>query len=128
MYGMYSNLAKGMTSLGLMLGLIVAATADETEVDVAVRSGGVTAADASASGQVARRSDPLRASIEELVERDVKRFYLGCSAAALRGTLDSAGTAACSIIYDVLLTRHFNGDFRALLAWSRSQRHESSDG
>jgi hypothetical protein len=65
--------------------------------------------------------DPIRGRIESLSMHEVKQFYLGCSNSALRGRLDSAGTALCSIGYDVLLRRHFGGDFHALLAWSRNQ-------
>lgn len=35
-------------------------------------------------------------------------------------------TAVCSVGYDVLLKRHFGGDFEALLACSRRQRHATA--
>ncbi len=71
--------------------------------------------------EVALSIDSARAGIEALSEREAKQFYLDCSHAALRGRLGSGETAVCSIGYDVLLRRHFGGDFHALLAWSRSQ-------
>lgn len=70
--------------------------------------------------------DPLRARIESLSEHEAKQFYLGCSRAAMRGRLDSGQTAVCSVGYDVLLKRHFGGEFEALLTWSRQQRHATS--
>jgi hypothetical protein len=68
--------------------------------------------------------DPLRGRIERLSVNEVKQFYLGCSGSAMRGLLDSAETALCSIGYDVLLNRHFGGDFHAFLAWSKNQVHD----
>jgi hypothetical protein len=82
---------------------------------------------ASAIAPVAGTSDPLRARLEALTEHEAKQFYLDCSDAALHGTHVRASTTACSVSYDVLLSRHFGGDFHALLAWSRSQRHESAE-
>jgi hypothetical protein len=71
--------------------------------------------------------DAVRAGIEVLSEREAKQFYLDCSRAAVRGRLGSGETAVCSIGYDVLLKRHFGGDFHALLAWSRSQPKDRDD-
>jgi hypothetical protein len=74
--------------------------------------------------EVAVAGDPIRARIEGFSEPVAKQFYLGCSNAAMRGRLGGAETEACSIGYDVVLKRHFGGDFHALLAWSRSQPRE----
>jgi hypothetical protein len=71
--------------------------------------------------------DSVRAGIEALSEREAKEFYLECSRAAMLGQLGTGETAVCSVSYEVLLRRHFGGDFHALLAWSRSQP-QSSDG
>lgn len=82
--------------------------------------------------EVAASTDSLHTRLERLSEAEVKQFYLGCSGAAMRGRLGGGETAACSVGYEVLLRRHFGGDFHALLAWSRSQPHDrrgaASDG
>jgi hypothetical protein len=87
-----------------------------------IGAGAAAAADPPpAATEVALSIDSARAGIEALSERDARQFYLDCSHAALRGRLGSGETAVCSIGYEVLLSRHFGGDFHALLAWSRSQ-------
>jgi hypothetical protein len=63
----------------------------------------------------------LRARLEALPETDVKAFYTRCSDASIGGRLDGGEAMACSIGYDVLLQKHFNGDFEGLLSWSRRQ-------
>lgn len=77
--------------------------------------------------EVAVSTDSIRARIERLSEREIKQFYLGCSSAAMRGRLGGGETQACSVGYEVLLQRHFGGDFHSLLAWSRSQP-DAGDG
>jgi hypothetical protein len=72
-------------------------------------SAGSTVADA--------RPAPLRA----LPEACLQHLYLGCSHEAMQGQLAVEEIAACSVVYETLLTSHFNGDFAALVAWSRSQ-------
>jgi hypothetical protein len=74
--------------------------------------------------EAAAAPDALRVRLEQLSETEVKQFYLGCSGAAMSGRLGGGETAACSVVYDVLLKRHFDGDFGALLAWSRGQAHD----
>ena len=50
----------------------------------------------------------------------LKRIYLLCAGAAMDGQLDNAGIMQCSIAYEVLKERAFDGDFLKLLAWSRA--------
>jgi hypothetical protein len=64
--------------------------------------------------------DPLRAQLETLAEGELKSIYVNCSREAVERRLGSGGRAYCSVAYDVLLSRHFAGDFRAFLAWSQS--------
>jgi hypothetical protein len=66
--------------------------------------------------------DSVRARLERLSERDMKLFYSRCSQEGLSRRLDGGEAIACSIGYDVLLKKHFAGDFERLLHWSRSQR------
>jgi hypothetical protein len=69
-----------------------------------------------------RTIDPLRARLEQLSERDMKLFYSRCSREGLVRRLEGGEAMACSIGYDVLLKKHFAGDFERLLSWSRSWR------
>jgi hypothetical protein len=66
--------------------------------------------------------DSVRARLERLSEREMKLFYSRCSQEGLSRRLDGGEAMACSIGYDVLLKKHFAGDFERLLHWSRSQR------
>jgi hypothetical protein len=68
--------------------------------------------------------DPARRHFERLSESEIKRYYRACADEAVERRVGGSDTKACSVAYDVLLTRHFGGDFMALLAWSRAQRGE----
>jgi hypothetical protein len=48
-------------------------------------------------------------------------MYLACDHAAMQGRLDSGAIAQCSVLYEELKRRAFDGDFDKLLAWSRNQ-------
>jgi len=52
---------------------------------------------------------------------ELKSMYLACSHAARRGELGRAGIMECSVVYEELKRRAFDGDFIRLLAWSRGQ-------
>lgn len=56
----------------------------------------------------------------------LKRIYLSCAGAAVDGQLDNAGIMQCSVAYEVLKERAFDGDFLKLLAWS--QAHPIAQG
>jgi hypothetical protein len=71
--------------------------------------------------------DPARRHFERLDEREIKRYYRACAGDAVGRRVGSSEIRACSIAYDVLLTRHFGGDFMALLTWSRAHRGEQSE-
>jgi hypothetical protein len=64
--------------------------------------------------------DPMRTRLERLSEREMKAFYVRCSQDGMAGRLDGGEAMACSIGYDVLLKKHFAGDFERLLKWSRN--------
>lgn len=66
-----------------------------------------------ASGQT-RNEDISSASIDEL-----KRFYLACDRASMRGRLAGTEVMHCSLVYEELKRRAFGGDFERFLAWSR---------
>ncbi len=101
----------------LIVGIVAAGARDVSRL-VAYEAG--HAATVLPRAEPAGTRDPLRARIDSLSGSQVKQFYLRCSNAALLGRLDGNEAAVCSIGYDVLLERHFGGDFHALLAWSRA--------
>lgn len=84
-------------------------------VDAIVPAAAVVAALAAspALGQQ-EADDSTQASVAEL-----KRAYLRCSRAAIDGELDRAGIMQCSVVYEMLKHRAFDGDFDKLYAWSR---------
>lgn len=71
--------------------------------------------------QVAADGSAATAHIQQLGDADLKEFYLRCNRAALRGGLGSGEAALCSVGYETLLKRTFEGDFLALLDWRRAQ-------
>lgn len=74
------------------------------------------------AGNARAIEDPVRARLERLSEREMKQFYSRCSQEGAERRLDGGEAMACSIGYDVLLNKHFDGDFERLLSWSRSDR------
>jgi len=59
---------------------------------------------------------PRQAPVEEL-----KVTYLKCNREALAGRLDRGTIMSCSIVYEALKEKAFDGDFARLLTWSRAQ-------
>jgi hypothetical protein len=55
-----------------------------------------------------------------LTSDELKSAYLLCEHAAMRTRLDTAQVMQCSVIYEALKRRAFDGDFEKLLAWFRS--------
>ena len=64
--------------------------------------------------------DPIRDALEQLSEHELKTFYSRCSQESVERRLGGGEAMTCSISYDVLLNRHFAGDFKNLVAWSRA--------
>lgn len=61
-------------------------------------------------------SDELKAlSVDEL-----KTVYLACDDAAASGRLTSPEIMKCSVVYEQLKQRAFDGDFTKLHAWSKA--------
>ncbi|TFY96551.1 hypothetical protein [Ramlibacter rhizophilus] len=60
--------------------------------------------------------------LSRLPDPCLKSLFHACSAAAGESLLDGADAALCSMSYEALLRRSFNGDFQALLAWWRNER------
>ena len=66
-------------------------------------------------------SGAMRTRLEAMSEKEVKDFYTRCSEESIAQRLDGGEAMACSIGYEVLLQKHFGGDFGRLLVWSRGR-------
>ena len=55
---------------------------------------------------------------------ELKRAYLLCNRTAMNGSMKHAAAMQCSILYEQLKERAFDGDFYKLLEWSRAQSPE----
>lgn len=64
------------------------------------------------------------ARFEQLPEGCLKALLLRCSRDAGERLLDNGDAAMCSISYEALLRRGFDGNFDALLAWWRVHRDD----
>jgi hypothetical protein len=51
----------------------------------------------------------------------LKQIYLDCERIATRGGLDTAWIMGCSVVYEELKQRAFDGDFKRLKAWADTQ-------
>jgi hypothetical protein len=63
----------------------------------------------------------------ELSIEQLKQLYLSCNREALDRHLGKAEIMRCSMVYEELKHRAFDGDFDRLLAWSRSQPLQNSE-
>ncbi len=59
--------------------------------------------------------------VQKVSVEDLKGAYLKCNAEALAGHLDRSSVMFCSVVYETLKQKAFEGDFGRLLAWSRTQ-------
>ena len=72
--------------------------------------------------------DPIRSAMERLSEQEIKAFYTRCSQEAAARRLDGGEAMVCSVSYDVLLKKHFSGNFDLLWTWSRAQQKRLLQG
>jgi hypothetical protein len=84
------------------------------------------AADGSHGGAAASL-ESSRARLNAMSADAIKTLYGQCSQEAIERRLGGGEVAFCSIVYQVLLERHFGGNFESLLAWSRQQRAAGPD-
>ncbi len=61
-----------------------------------------------------------------LTVAELKTIYLDCNARAMRGSVTGGEAAVCSVVYEELKKRAFDGDFEKFLAWSRTQTRVNS--
>jgi hypothetical protein len=59
---------------------------------------------------------------------DLKTVYLACDRASMDRRLSQAEMMHCSMVYEELKWRVFDGDFEKLFAWSRSSAALQSTG
>lgn len=76
-----------------------------------------------AQGSSLAARDPLRERLQDLNERQLKAVYFECGRIAADRRLEPAEVEFCSIAYDILLRRHFAGDYGALQAWAVAARN-----
>lgn len=96
------------------------------DFEVSTWDAGTATADEARGAGPAGSLDAARDRLAQLPAATVKQVYAQCSAVSLTRRPGDGEAAMCSIVYDVLLTRHFGGDFHALLAWSRQQQQRAA--
>lgn len=77
----------------------------------------------------ARRAPPPAPGgrpISQATPAQLKASYLQCNRLAETTRLDFGTAASCSMVYEELKARVFEGDFQRLLAWTREQRAASA--
>ena len=63
---------------------------------------------------------------KQLTVAELKTIYLDCDRDAMRGILGASEIAACSMVYEELKKRAFDGDFEKFLVWSQAQSSADS--
>lgn len=63
-----------------------------------------------------------RKALNDVPVGTLKEAYLSCERASSEGFLGGADAMRCSVIYEALKARAFDGDFQRLLLWSQAQR------
>lgn len=116
------------TAFGVMV--VLAASMPAPAVSAAGLLRSVDTQEQSCAAPQLRRGHPLAGREEAISHYEalpascLKTLFLACSRAANAQLLDLGSAAACSIGYEALLRRGFAGDFHALMAWWRVQRHD----
>ena len=82
-----------------------------------------TACDVSSEREfsLADRKDEL-ARLQQQPDHCLKTVFMRCSLASEQRLLETETAFACSMAYEALLKKSFEGDFKALLAWWQSTR------
>ena len=60
----------------------------------------------------------------DLSEAELKHYFMVCDQGTSTGMMDDADAASCSVVYELLKARIFNGDSQALLEWWRKEKEE----
>ncbi|MEY3202095.1 MAG: hypothetical protein RIR70_1645 [Pseudomonadota bacterium] len=64
------------------------------------------------------------AMASDFTEAELKHYFRVCDRNASELMLDDADGANCSVVYEELKRRVFNGDSRALLEWWRTDKQK----
>jgi hypothetical protein len=64
----------------------------------------------------------LLAQYERVPHACLQAVFEACNSASSKTLLDFGSAATCSLAYEALLSQRFNGNFRELLAWWRTQQ------
>jgi hypothetical protein len=64
----------------------------------------------------------LLAQYERVPHACLQDLFKACNDASSKSLLDFGSAAVCSFAYEALLSQRFNGSFRELMAWWRTQR------
>ena len=70
-----------------------------------------------------RAGPATQVALRQLSVAELKAVYLGCERSAMRTLLGPGDAASCSIAFEELKRRAFDGDFENFLKWWRSQTH-----
>jgi hypothetical protein len=62
-------------------------------------------------------------ALQQLPVTELKAIYLGCERSAMRGLIGPGEAGSCSIAFEELKRRAFDGDFETFLKWWRTQIH-----
>jgi hypothetical protein len=68
-----------------------------------------------------RAGPAIPVALQQLSVTDLKAVYLGCERSASRSVLGPGDAATCSIAFEELKRRAFDGNFENFLTWWRAQ-------
>lgn len=90
-----------------------------TQYSIAIAASAWGLASTMSGAQVidAKLEEPAQLSVAQL-----KSAYLDCDRASVRVRLAAPGIMQCSIVYEELKRRAFDGDFDKLLAWFQASK------
>lgn len=68
----------------------------------------------------------LLAQYERVPHACLQAVFAACNSASSKALLDFGSAATCSLAYEALLSQRFNGSFRELMAWWRTQQSQDA--
>ena len=64
---------------------------------------------------------PLEGDLKAAPAEELRRLYLACHKESMRGRMPPAAIMQCSVVYEELKLRAFDGDFEKLNRWATTQ-------
>ena len=92
-------------------------------IDLRRLAGAVTLTSLALSATSAALGQPGAPARTGMPSEDLKTAYLECERSAVSGRLPAGEIMMCSIIYEELKERAFDGDFTRWKAWADDQLH-----